>query len=113
MDDIEYVFPSARGGVLSDMTLTAVLRRMDVKAVPHGFRSIFRVWVAEQAGYLHEVAEMELAHTVGEAGVAAYQRGDRRPHASRCPKRFCIAPLYRGRRVKVGTDRSSSRASKS
>lgn len=76
VNDIEYVFPSARGGALSDMTLTAVMRRMDIKAVPHGFRSTFRVWVAEQTAYPHEVAEMALAHTIGDAVVAAYQRGD-------------------------------------
>ena len=40
----DYVFPSPRSGILSDMTLSAVLRRMEVEAVPHGFRSTFRGW---------------------------------------------------------------------
>ncbi len=40
----DLVFKSTRGGPLSDMTLTAVMRRMKVPAVPHGFRSTFRDW---------------------------------------------------------------------
>lgn len=35
----DLVFPSPRGKVLSDMTLTAVMRRLQLEAVPHGFRS--------------------------------------------------------------------------
>lgn len=60
----------------SDMTLTAVLRRMEVAAVPHGFRSTFRHWRAEQTEYPNEVAEMALAHAVGNKVEAAYRRGD-------------------------------------
>ena len=55
------VFASPRGGMLSDMSLTAVLRRMKVDAVPHGFRSSFKDWCAERTNYPHEVAEMALA----------------------------------------------------
>lgn len=61
--------------MLSDMTLSAVTRRMGVDAVPHGFRSTFRDWAAEQTDYPREVAEMALAHVVhGVEG--AYRRGD-------------------------------------
>ncbi len=45
------VFPAQRGGAMSDMTLTAVLRRMKVQAVPHGFRSSFRDWAAERTKF--------------------------------------------------------------
>jgi len=72
----EYVFPSPREKCLSDMTLTAVLRRMEVNAVPHGFRSSFRDWVAETTDYPNEVAEMALAHAIGNKVEAAYRRGD-------------------------------------
>jgi hypothetical protein len=58
------------------MTLTAVLRRLKLEAVPHGFRSTFRDWCAEQTDYPNEVAEMALAHTVGNKVEAAYRRGD-------------------------------------
>lgn len=72
----DLVFPSPRGGMLSDMTLTAVLRRMEVPAVPHGFRSTFRDWAAERTNYPRDVAEMALAHTIGDKVEAAYRRGD-------------------------------------
>jgi integrase len=70
------VFPSSRGTPLSDMTLTAVLRRMKVNAVPHGFRSTFRDWASERSNFPSDVAEMALAHAIGDATEAAYRRGD-------------------------------------
>lgn len=80
----DYVFPSSHraknseseGAPLSDMTLSAVLRRMNVAAVPHGFRSTFRDWCAETTDYPREVAEMALAHAIGNKVEAAYRRGD-------------------------------------
>lgn len=45
------MFPAPRGGVLSDMSLTAVLKRMDRKDLTqHGFRSTFREWAGETSG---------------------------------------------------------------
>lgn len=75
-DKVELVFPSPRNGMLSDMTLTAVLRRLEVPAVPHGFRSTFRDWVAERTSYPGDMAEMALAHAIGDKVEAAYRRGD-------------------------------------
>ena len=72
----DLVFPAPRGGKLSDMTLVAVMRRMNVDAVPHGFRSTFRDWASERTAYPSEVAEMALAHTIGNKVEAAYRRGD-------------------------------------
>jgi integrase len=72
------VFPGRDAGrPLSDMSLTAVLRRMkrgDLTA--HGFRSTFRDWVAEATAYPAELAEMALSHAVGNKVEAAYRRGD-------------------------------------
>lgn len=76
VEGTDFVFPSAKGKPLSDMTLTAVLRRMKVPAVPHGFRSTFRDWAAEQTNHPREVAEMALAHTIENKVEAAYRRGD-------------------------------------
>lgn len=73
---IDLVFPAPRGKALSDMTLTAVTRRMEVDAVPHGMRSTFRDWAAERTNYPREVAEMALAHTIEDKVEAAYRRGD-------------------------------------
>ncbi len=67
------IFPAPRGGVLSDMALSAVLRRMGVDATVHGFRSVFRTWSAEHTGYPREVLEQALAHTLG-ALEQAYNR---------------------------------------
>jgi integrase len=72
----DLAFAAPRGGVLSDMTLSAVMRRMKVDAVPHGFRSTFRDWCAERTEFPSEVAEMALAHAVGDKVEAAYRRGD-------------------------------------
>lgn len=74
--DNDLVFPAPRGGILSDMTLTAVMRRMQVDAVPHGFRSTFRDWCAERTHYPREMAEFALAHTLDNKTEAAYLRTD-------------------------------------
>lgn len=71
------VFPGAKKGQpLSDMSLTAAIRRMKVDAVPHGFRSTFKDWASERTAYPPEVSEMALAHVVGDKVEAAYRRGD-------------------------------------
>ncbi len=73
----DLVFPGQRGDKpLSDMSLTAVLRRFKVPVTAHGFRSTFRDWCAERTATPSEVAEMALAHAVGDATEAAYRRGD-------------------------------------
>lgn len=71
-----FVFPSRQGKPLSDMSISAVCKRMRVDAVPHGFRSTFRDWCAENTNFPREVAEAALSHTVGNAVEAAYRRGD-------------------------------------
>jgi integrase len=71
-----YVFTAPRGGQLSDMTLSAVTRRMGAACVPHGFRSTFRDWVSERTSYPGDMAEMALAHTISSKVEAAYRRGD-------------------------------------
>lgn len=76
LEGCDLVFPGSRGKALSDMTLTAILRRMEIDATPHGFRSTFRDWVSERTSYPAEVAEMALAHTIANKVEAAYRRGD-------------------------------------
>jgi len=64
---------------LSDMSLTAVLRRMDRGDITiHGFRSSFRDWCAEAVGnsFSREVCEHALAHSLPDKVEAAYRRGD-------------------------------------
>lgn len=98
----DLVFPGARGGPLSDMSLSAVLRRMQAEAeaaaaaagdpvekagwrdpktgrpaVPHGLRSTARTWGAEQTRFDRHLLELALAHDTAGAVEAAYQRSDR------------------------------------
>lgn len=71
-----YLFPTDKGGKLSAMAMSMLLRRMKVDCTVHGFRSGFRDWAAECTGYAHEVCEMALAHVIGNKSEAAYRRGD-------------------------------------
>jgi len=79
----ELVFPSVQARtVMSDMTLTALLRRAKAPsdtpgrvATVHGFRSSFRDWCSER-GYPRDLAERALAHTVKDKVEAAYHRTD-------------------------------------
>lgn len=72
----DLVFPSSTGKPLSDMTLSAVTRRMEVQAVPHGIaRSTFRDWAGDHTSYPRDLCEAALAHVVGGA-EGAYRRGD-------------------------------------
>ena len=71
------IFPAGPGDrTASDMTFTALLRRLDIPAVPHGFRSSFRNWVEECTETPWSVAESALAHNIGNATQAAYMTSD-------------------------------------
>lgn len=70
------LFPADKGGKLSTMAMSMLLRRMEQDCTVHGFRSGFRDWAAECTGYAHEVCEMALAHVIGNKSEAAYRRGD-------------------------------------
>lgn len=87
----DYIFSVRRGAKLSDMTLAAVIKRMNQKheangeagyfdphgraITPHGFRSSFRMWAAEATDYPRDIAEFALAHKLPDEVEAAYQRG--------------------------------------
>ena len=87
-DQTGLVFKSTNHTKLSDMTLSALMKRMHasdekgfvdkrsaIPAVPHGLRSTFRDWVAE-TGQSREAAELQLAHKFGSAVEHAYYRTD-------------------------------------
>lgn len=93
LDGNPLVFPGARGGQLSDMALSMLMKRQHTAAVaaggpgyldrvskrpavPHGLRSTFRDWVAERTTFPGEMAEVALAHRISNAVEAAYRRGD-------------------------------------
>jgi integrase len=71
------IFPGARKGrPLVDVSLSAVLQRMDINAVPHGFRATFKTWASERTNFQREVVEAALAHVSGDQLEAAYNRSD-------------------------------------
>lgn len=99
--DVPFVFAAPRGGMLSDMSLSKVMRdlqewaekaalaagqdagkagwrdpRSGRPAVPHGLRSTFRDWAAEHTEYPRDMAEIALAHNVGSEVERAYRRSD-------------------------------------
>jgi integrase len=85
------IFPNGKGSQLSDMTLTAVIRRMHQQRIDagedgwsdsagriitaHGFRSTFRDWAGETTAHPREVIEHALAHQLADKAEAAYARG--------------------------------------
>lgn len=77
-DDEALVFPGAKPGTLmSDMTLSAVLKRMEITgATPHGFRSAFRDWAEDTEAAPYGAIKSALAHTLSDKVDAAYRRGD-------------------------------------
>jgi len=72
-----FVFPSLRKprAPVSDMTLTAFLRRRGLEFTTHGFRSSFRDWVWEATNFPRDLAEAALAHGLTDQTEAAYRRG--------------------------------------
>jgi integrase len=78
----EKIFPGATGKALSDMALSQLMRGMrergelNVDAVPHGFRSTFRDWAAEQTRYPDEIRKAASGHAISDAVKASYERTD-------------------------------------
>ena len=87
-----FLFPGRGKGVISDMTMTALLKRRGMVARPHGFRSSFRTWCAEATDTPREVAEACLAHSISGPVEASYKRTtfiDRRRGLMESWSRFC------------------------
>ena len=70
------VFPNRWGNRIRDTFLSQLLKDLDIAAVPHGFRSSFRDWAAEETDHPREVIEAALAHAVRNQVEAAYARSD-------------------------------------
>jgi integrase len=72
------VFPGWVAG--RPLSLTSMLKVLKLAgggdATVHGFRSTFRDWASEHTNYPRDVAEMALAHSIGDRVEAAYRRGD-------------------------------------
>ena len=70
------VFPGLRRKPIATTALSELLRELKIAAVPHGFRSSFRDWAAEDTDHPREVVEAALAHVVQNKVEAAYRRTD-------------------------------------
>ena len=71
-----FVFTRSGAKPLSEKTLRRLLKKQEIAAVPHGFRSSFRDWAAEETDHPREVVEAALAHVVQNKVEAAYRRTD-------------------------------------
>lgn len=72
----DFLFTSPKGGCISDMAMTTLMRKRNLVYVPHGFRSTFRDWAGDHTQYPREILEAALAHTIGNKVEAAYRRKD-------------------------------------
>ncbi len=90
------------GNPLSNMAMLMLLKRMERKDITvHGFRSSFRDWAAEQTHFAREVAEMALAHAIGDKVEAAYRRGDlfeKRTQLMAAWARYCATPSAKAKK---------------
>ena len=75
-DNSGLVFPSVRGKVLSDSTISKLVQENWIACVPHGMRSSFRDWAAECTDAPREVCELALSHVNNDCVEAAYRRSD-------------------------------------
>lgn len=84
------------GGPLSNMAMLALLERMDRGDITvHGFRSSFRDWCGDETSFPRDLAELALAHQVGDATEQAYRRGDgfeKRRKLMDAWSRHCMSP---------------------
>ncbi len=80
VEGCDLIFPSPTNKSLSDMALSMLMRDMKDRnefksdAVPHGFRSTFRVWLAEQTNYPDEIRKAASGHKVSDTVKQAYER---------------------------------------
>ena len=88
----EYLF-SNKGKPMSNMSMLMMVRRIRTGLTVHGFRSTFRDWVSEETEHSPEVAEMALAHAIGNKVEKAYRRGkllERRRRLMQDWESFCL-----------------------
>lgn len=71
----DLLFPASRGGKIRPAIPSMTMAKLGIAGRPHGFRSSFRTWAAEETDVPREIAEACLGHVI--PGVEArYQRSD-------------------------------------
>jgi integrase len=71
-----FLFTTNKGKPLTDMAMSSLMKREEMTARPHGFRSTFHTWAEERTDASFEVKETVLGHRVGNEVERAYQRSD-------------------------------------
>src|SRR5262249_13316271 len=104
------VFPGRSPGRMAVDMLSKALRVAGAgKATMHGTaRSTFRDWCSERTTFPAEVAEMALAHTIGNETEAAYRRGEllrKRAQLMEAWARFLTTPAASANVVPIGRQR--------
>jgi integrase len=97
----DFVFAGRSSGAsLLHTSLLKLLREMGIAdATVHGFRSTFGDWASASTSFASEVAELMLAHTVGDETERAYRRGDlleKRFQLAEAWAEFCARPSIDG-----------------
>jgi integrase len=100
----DFVFPGLKKNKpLSEMAMLKLLERLKADDYTvHGFRSSFRDWAGETTEFPREVAEMCLAHVVGDDTELAYRRGDaleRRRKLMEAWEEYCLGKTPKKRRT--------------
>ena len=102
-DGNPHVFPMRSGRPISASTLLKMLNDLGIAAVPHGFRSSFRDWAAEETDHPREVIEAGLAHVVQNKVEAAYARSDlferRRRLMDDWATYLCPVPIFEAEQI--------------
>ena len=75
-EETDLIFRSKRNKVLSDMTLSKLVKSLGYEVDVHGFRTSFKTWCQEQTNAPREVSEAALAHTIKDKAEAAYARSN-------------------------------------
>jgi len=71
-----FISSKTQGTHIAETTVTDALRRAGRKETLHGFRASFKTWAEERTSFPSIIAEMSLAHTVGNAVERSYRRTD-------------------------------------
>jgi integrase len=92
-----YLFPGTQAKTVDAMSMRRLLERMGYgdRTSVHGMRAVFRTWAAERTNTPREVCEQALAHAIGNAVEASYQRGDmfeKRRRLMESWSQFCSQP---------------------
>ena len=94
-ENSEYLFTGQSGKPLSDMSMTMLLRRMELKATAHGFRSTFRDWAGECTSFDRQTMEHSLAHQLPDKAEASYHRSTLLPKRAKLMQQWadrCFSP---------------------